>query len=114
GEVRAMARRRFGNTTQLREQSHDTWGWMWLDQLLVDTRLAARHLRSAPGFTLITVVTLAVGIGATTAIFSAVNPILFESLPYPGADRIITIWEIRADGARMDGTFGMYRGLAER
>ncbi len=53
----------------------------------------------APGFTAITVLTLALGIGATTAIFSAVNPILFESLPYPSADRIMTISDLQLDGS---------------
>src|SRR5205814_2449413 len=107
-EARILARRRFGNATRLREQSHDAWGWAWIDRLFVDVRLAARHLRSAPGFVALTVFILALGIGATTAIFSAVNPILFESLPYPNAGRIVTIWEIRSDGARSEGTFGMY------
>jgi putative ABC transport system permease protein len=113
-DARAKARRRFGNATLLHERSHEAWGWAWMDQLFVDVRLAGRHLRSAPGFSVLTVFILAVGIGATTAIFSAVNPILFESLPYPNAGRIVTIWEMHSDGARNDGTFGMYRGFAER
>jgi putative ABC transport system permease protein len=113
-DARAKARRRFGNATLLHERSHEAWGWAWMDQLFVDVRLAVRHLRSAPGFAVLTVFILAVGIGATTAIFSAVNPILFESLPYPNAGRIVTIWEIHSDGARNDGTFGMYKGFAER
>src|ERR1051326_3115549 len=113
-DARAMARLRFGNATLLHERSHEAWGWAWMDQLFVDVRLAARHLRSAPGFAALTVFILAVGIGATTAIFSAVHPILLASLPYPNAGRIVTIWEIRRDGARNDGTFGMYRGFAER
>jgi putative ABC transport system permease protein len=53
-------------------------------------------------------------VGATTAIFSAVNPILFEPLPYPHADRIIMLWETRTDGSRGDGSFGMARALSER
>jgi putative ABC transport system permease protein len=113
-DARVMARRRLGNVTQLHEQSHEAWGWAWVDRLFVDLRLAARQLLSAPGFALLTVFILAVGIGATTAIFSALSPILLESLPYPNAGRIVTIWEIRGDGARNDGTYGMYRGLAER
>jgi len=113
-DAQTIARRQFGNTTQLHEQSYDTWGWNWLDQLLVDIRLAARHLSSAPGFTVVAVFTLALGIGATTAIFSALNPILFKSLPYPGAGRIMSILEFAGSGSRNDGTFGMYRGLAER
>jgi putative ABC transport system permease protein len=113
-DAHARAQRRFGNSTRLHEQSYDSWGWAWVDRLLVDLRLAARHLRSAPGFTAVTVFILAVGIGATTAIFSAVNAILLESLPYPDAGRIVAIWEIGTEGARNDGTFGMYSGLAER
>jgi len=82
--------------------------------MLADLQYAARRLWSAPGFTAITVLTLSVGIGATTAIFSAVNPILFEPLPYPRADRIAMIRENGRDGSRNDGTFGVYRELAAR
>ena len=64
-----------------------------------------------PGFTAVSVFTLALGIGASTAIFSAVNPILFEPLPYPQADRIVTISDIGADGTPLDVTFGTYREL---
>jgi putative ABC transport system permease protein len=113
-DARAMSQRRFGNATLVREQSYEAWGWAWIDRLFVDVRLAARQLRSAPGFVVLTVFVLALGIGATTAIFSAVNGILFESLPYPRAGRIVTMWEISGEGARNDGTFGMYQGLAER
>jgi putative ABC transport system permease protein len=79
-----------------------------------DLRYAARWLRASPGFALLVVVTLAVGIGGTTAIFSAVNPVLFQPLPYPDAGRIATILEMRRDGSRNDGTFGMYGQLVER
>jgi putative ABC transport system permease protein len=79
-----------------------------------DLRYGARMLAKKPGFTLVAVLTLALGIGASTAIFSAVNPILFESLPYPHADRIAVILETYSNGAHTGGTFGMYRGLLER
>jgi putative ABC transport system permease protein len=82
--------------------------------LLSDLRYALRRLRAAPGFAGVAIVTLAVGIGATTAIFSAVNPVLFQPLPYPNPDRIATIIEMRSDRSRNDGTFGMYRELTAR
>ena len=85
-----------------------------MHSLWLDIRYGARMLCKKKGITLIAVATLALGIGATTAIFSAVNPILFESLPYPHADRIAAISETYSNGAHTSGTFGMYRGLLER
>jgi putative ABC transport system permease protein len=81
--------------------------------LLQDLKHGLRTLRKNPAFTGVAVLTLALGIGASTAIFSAVNPILFESLPYPHAGRIMTIWDI-FQGARSDVTFHTYREVAER
>jgi putative ABC transport system permease protein len=85
-----------------------------MQTLLRDLRYAVRVLAKSPAFTAIAIFTLALGIGATTAIFSAVNPILFKSLPYPHANRIMAIWEVRSDGSHNGATFGMYRGLVER
>jgi putative ABC transport system permease protein len=82
--------------------------------LLQDLLYGARMLLKKPGFTSVAVLTLALGLGASTAIFSAVNPVLFESLPYTHAERLVMIVETGASGARNAGTFGMYRGLAER
>jgi putative ABC transport system permease protein len=79
-----------------------------------DLRYGARMLLKKPGFTVIAVITLALGIGASTAIFSAVNPILFESLPYPQANRIMMIWDLGQDASRLYVTFGTYRELLER
>ena len=113
-EARRAARLELGSTTSVSEQVRE-YGWEnTVGAMLTDLRYAARRLRAAPGFTAITVLTLALGVGATTAIFSAVNPILFESLPYPSSGRIAMILEIRSDGLRNAGTFGIYRELAER
>ncbi|MGH9202115.1 MAG: hypothetical protein ACRD2A_12875, partial [Vicinamibacterales bacterium] len=68
-----------------------------LDDLRQDVRHAVRASRNQPGFAAAAVVTLALGIGATTAIFGAVNPILFEPLPYPRASRITMIWDFGPD-----------------
>ena len=69
-----------------------------MSTLFADLRYALRMLARRPGFTALATFTLALGIGATTAIFSAVNPILFEALPYPHAERLVMVWERNADG----------------
>ena len=79
-----------------------------------DVRYAIRSLIKRPGFTAIATITLALGIGATTAIFSAVNPILFEPLPYPHPDRVTMIWEQGGDGQKTNVGFATYADLNER
>ncbi len=79
-----------------------------------DLQYAWRQLAKNPGFALTAIIILGLGIGATTAIFSAVNPILFEPLPYPQASRIMMIWYAGDDGGRIPQTFHTYRELAER
>lgn len=113
-EAEAAVRREFGNVGLIKEVTREMWGVAWLEQLLQDIRYGLRFLRRGPGFTAVAVLTLALGIGASTAIFSAVNPILFEPLPYPHADRVIMIWDFGPDGTRLYPTFGTYRELVER
>src|SRR6058998_1654068 len=113
-EARRAAQLEIGNATFVREQVR-TSEWEYIvDSVFSDLRYGVRRLRTNCGFTAVSVLTLALGIGATTAIFSAVNPVLFEPLPYPHAGRIAMISEMRRDGSRNDGTFGMYRALVER
>jgi putative ABC transport system permease protein len=78
-----------------------------------DIKYAVRSLSKTPAFTVIAVFTLAFGIGASTAIFSVVSPVLFQSLPYPQADQVMMIWEGKGGGSR-PVSFGTYRGLAQR
>jgi putative ABC transport system permease protein len=113
-EAEAAVRREFGNVGLVKEVTRGMWGGMWLEQALQDISYGLRFLRRGPGFTAVAVLTLALGIGASTAIFSAVNPILFEPLPYPHADRVTMIWDFAGDGSRFYPTFGTYRELVER
>ena len=80
-EARYAALRIFGNPTVLKEETRDTWGWMWLEQIIQDIRYGARTLLKNPGFSAVVVLTLALGIGATTSIFSLVHAVLLKSLP---------------------------------
>ncbi|MEP6764347.1 MAG: ABC transporter permease, partial [Gemmatimonadaceae bacterium] len=79
-----------------------------------DVRFAARMLKRRPGFTLLAVATLALGIGATTAIFSAVNPILFESLPYPHADQLTMLWEGNSGSNRSNIGYATFADIQEQ
>src|SRR5690242_12220601 len=81
--------------------------------MFADLKLAVRGLLRTPGFTFLTVLTLALGIGATTSIFSVVRPVLFQPLPYPNADRVMMVWEGRGTAPR-PANFAVYRGLVER
>jgi len=112
-EARRQAKLELGGAEQVKEQCRDARGTRWLEDLWQDFRYAARTLRQRPGFTAVSALTLALGIGASTAIFSIVNPILFEPLPYPHAGRIMMIWDTY-EGVRCDVTFHTYRELAAR
>jgi putative ABC transport system permease protein len=113
-DARRAVRMELGSPSVVREQVRAN-GWEHMVRsLAADLRFAVRQLRHNRGFALVTTFTLALGIGATAAIFSAVNPILFEPLPYPHSGQLMMVWEMRKDGSPQPITFGTFHGLQER
>jgi len=100
-EARRAARRAFGNTTLIREQIHEAWGWAPVERLLQDARYALRQLWRSPGFSIVAMMTLALGIGATTAIFTLVYDVLLRPLPFTQQDRLVTIEEKVAEWSNL-------------
>ena len=87
----SAARRQFGNATLLRESSREAWGWTWLDTWFQDLRYILRTFLDTPGFTAVVVLSLALGIGANTAIFSMLNAVILRSLPVEDPGRLVKI-----------------------
>jgi putative ABC transport system permease protein len=85
-----------------------------MDSLRADLRYACRRLLASPGFALIAIASIALGVGASTAVFSAVHRILFASLPYPEAQRVVALTDRDGQGGRLPMTYGTYREIAER
>jgi putative ABC transport system permease protein len=94
-EARRAALRSFGNLGSLRERAYEIRGGGMLETFFQDIRYGARVLAKNSGFTAVAVLTLALGIGANTAIFSVINELLLRPLPFPGAERIVMVWERR-------------------
>jgi putative ABC transport system permease protein len=108
-EARTSATR-LGNELRLKERSIDRVEFRF-ETTFQDVRYGIRQLRNNPGFAATAILILGLGIGATTAIFSAVNPILFKPLPYPHPGRLMSVFEMKDGGSRLP-SFGTFMGIS--
>lgn len=97
------ARRRFGNVTLVKEDCRENWIFTWVETLWRDVRYAARTLAKNPGFAAVVIFSLALGIGANTAVFSAMNTLLLRALPYEHPETLATIWSTQKPDPGADG-----------
>jgi predicted permease len=97
-EAARAARLEFGNVTQITERSREAWQWPTLESIWADVKHACLRLGKAPGFAATVILTLAIGIGANTAVFSVLNSVLIKPLPYPKAEELVGVW-LTAPGA---------------
>jgi predicted permease len=102
-EARYAALRAFGNPTLIREQARATWSWYWLESLARDLQLGLRALGRAPGFTVVSILVMALGIGANVALFTVVRGVLLKPLPFHDPDRLVMLYEA---GLHEDDTAG--------
>ncbi|HLY17440.1 MAG TPA: ABC transporter permease [Bryobacteraceae bacterium] len=109
-EAQYAAMRRLGNRTEIAERSRDMWGWNWLEGFAQDTRYAFRVMRKSPAFTLIAVVSLALGIGANTVVFSVLNALVLKALPIADPARVYFV----NNTGRPAQSFPNYRDIRDR
>src|SRR6476620_9464635 len=103
-EAREHALHSFGNLHRALDEAYDVKGGGMLETVLQDVRYGARMLAKHQAFTAIAVITLALGIGANTAIFSVVNQLLLRPLPYRNAEQIVMLWEVSPEGRQQNTT----------
>ena len=97
-EAEHAAHREFGNVGLVKEFTRDVWGWRWLRDIAEDARYGLRMLGKNPGFAIVAILSLALGIGATTAMFSVVYAVLVNPYPYTNSDRMVHLVVHDANG----------------
>jgi hypothetical protein len=96
--ARYAALRSFGNPAVLREQARATWNWSWLESLIHDVRYGVRTLLRTPGFAVIAILVMALGIGANVALFTVVHSVLLKPLPNQDSERLVSLYERESSG----------------
>ncbi len=116
-QARLAALRSFGNPTALRDQARATWSWQWLEKLSRDLRYSVRTLARSPGFSVVAIVVMGLGIGANVALFTVVHSVIQKPLPFPDQERLVRLYEADAKGRFQDnivagGTFASWQAQA--
>jgi len=109
-EARSAARRAFGNTTLIREQTRAVWSWVWMERLVRDVKYGTRTLLRSPEFAIVSVLVMALGIGATTSLFTMVRAVLLRPLPFRDSGKLVMLYEHYRHNKGGDGLYAVAPG----